>query len=79
MTKRISTTLGRKTFVRVSIFKGDGEFSAEPISAGGSGVISTMTKANGYVIVPENREGLDKGETVSVHVFGSVEGADYDV
>lgn len=79
MTKRISTMLGRKTFVRVSIFKRDGEFSAEPISAGGSGVISTMTKANGYVIVPENREGLDKGETVSVHVFGSVEGADYDV
>jgi len=79
MTKRISTTLGRKTFVRVSIFKRDGEFSAEPISAGGSGVISTMTKANGYVIVPENREGLDKGETVFVHVFGSVEGADCDV
>jgi len=75
-TKRISTTLGRKTFVRVSVFKRDEEFFAEPISARGSGMISTMTRANGYVIVPENREGLDNGETVSVHLFNSVEGAD---
>jgi molybdopterin molybdotransferase len=76
ITKRINTTLGRKTFVRVSIFKHAGEFSAAPISARGSSIISTMTKANGYVIVPENREGLDEGETVIVHLFDSVEGAD---
>jgi molybdenum cofactor synthesis domain-containing protein len=76
ITRRINTTLGRKTFVRVSVFKHDEEFFAEPISARGSGIISTMTKANGYVIVPENREGLEEGETVSVHLFGSVEGAD---
>jgi molybdopterin molybdotransferase len=76
ITRRISTMLGRKTFVRVCVFKHDGEFSAEPISARGSGMISTMTKANGYVIVPENREGLDEGEAVSVHLFDSVEGAD---
>lgn len=79
MTKRISTTLGRRTFVRVSVVKRDGAFFAEPISARGSGVISTMTKANGYVIVPENREGLEHGETVFVHLFDSVEGADEDV
>jgi molybdopterin molybdotransferase len=74
-TRRISTTLGRKTFVRVSVFKRDEEFFAEPISARGSGMISTMTRANGYVIVPENREGLEEGETVSVHLFSSIEGA----
>jgi len=76
ITKRISTTLGRKTYVRVSVSKRDEEFFAEPISARGSGMISTMTNANGYVIVPENREGLDEGETVSVHLFDSVEGDD---
>jgi molybdenum cofactor synthesis domain-containing protein len=74
--RRIGTMLGRKTFVRVSVFKRDEEFFAEPISARGSGMISTMTRANGYVIVPENREGLEEGETVSVHLFSSVEGAD---
>jgi len=32
-----------------------------------------MTKANGFVIVPENREGLAEGENVVVHLFGEVE------
>jgi molybdopterin molybdotransferase len=71
-TRKVSAALGRKTFVRVSVFKSKGEFLVEPISARGSGLISTMTKANGYTIVPENREGLEKGEMVSVHLFGNV-------
>ncbi|MEM2242434.1 MAG: molybdopterin molybdotransferase MoeA [Candidatus Bathyarchaeia archaeon] len=73
LTRRISTALGRKTFVRVRVFQCNGEFYAEPISARGSGVLSTMTKANGYVVVPENREGLEEGETVLVHLFDAVE------
>ncbi|MGB9778687.1 MAG: molybdopterin molybdenumtransferase MoeA, partial [Candidatus Bathyarchaeales archaeon] len=79
MTRRISTSLGRKTFVRVHVFQRNGEFFAEPISARGSGIISTMTKANGYVIVPENREGLEEGETVSVHLFDYVDLVDENV
>ena len=73
ITKRITTALGRKTFVRVHVFKGDGEYLAEPISTMGSGIISTMTRANGYVVVPENIEGLDEGEAVLVHLFDVVE------
>jgi len=49
------------------------------VSARGSGVISTMTRANGYVVVPENREGLEEGETVQVHLFDMLEGADESV
>jgi molybdopterin molybdotransferase len=78
-TKRVSTVLGRKTFVRVRVLQRFGEFFAEPISARGSGIISTMTKANGYVVVPENREGLEKGEAVSVYLFDNVEVVDGDV
>jgi molybdopterin molybdotransferase len=77
--KRLSTTLGRKTFVRVRVFQSDREFFAEPISTRGSGIISTMTKANGYVVVPENREGLEEGESVSVYLFDNVERVDGDV
>jgi molybdopterin molybdotransferase len=73
LTRRTSTALGRKTFVRVRVFQQNGEFFAEPISARGSGIISTLTRANGYVIVPENREGLEEGETVQVHLFDSLE------
>jgi molybdopterin molybdotransferase len=79
LTRRVNTSLGRKTFVRVHVFQSHGEFFAEPISARGSGIISTMTKANGYVIASENREGLEEGETVSVHIFDNVEVVDENV
>jgi molybdopterin molybdotransferase len=72
MTRRITTTLGRRNFVRVRAFKQNGELLAEPISARGSSMISTMTRANGYVVVPENREGLEEGESVSVQLFDSI-------
>jgi molybdopterin molybdotransferase len=71
--RRVATPLGRKTFVRVRVHEKNGEFSAEPVSARGSGSISTMTRGNGFVIVPENREGVTEGELVTVHLFGEVE------
>lgn len=73
LTKKVLTALGRRNFVRVRVSKENSEFLAEPISARGSGLISTMTRSNGYVIVPENREGLAQGETVLVHLFDNVE------
>jgi molybdopterin molybdotransferase len=79
LTRRVNTFLGRKTFVRVRVFQHHGEFFAEPISARGSGIISTMTKANGYVVAPENREGLEEGETVPVCMFDDVEVAEENV
>ena len=79
LTRRTTTALGRRTFVRVRVFQSGGEFYAEPVSARGSGIISTMTRANGYVVVPENREGLEEGETVQVHLFDTLEEADESV
>jgi molybdopterin molybdotransferase len=79
MIRKTTTALGRKTYVRVHVFHHDGKYSAEPISARGSGIISTMTKANGYVVVPEDREGLSEGETVTVALFNNVEWRDTNV
>ena len=73
MTRKITTALGRKNYVRVKVTQKNEEYQAEPISAKGSGNLSTMTKANGFVIVPENREGLKEGENVTVHLFGEVD------
>jgi molybdopterin molybdotransferase len=70
---RVTSALGRKTYVRVRVVNKNGEFAAEPISAKGSGSISTMTQSNGYLIVPENLEGIIEGETVMIHMFGTVE------
>jgi molybdopterin molybdotransferase len=73
MTRKVATALGRKTFVRVRVTQKNGEFLAEPVSARGSGSISTMTRGNGFVIVPENREGVTKGEIVTARLFGNLE------
>jgi molybdopterin molybdotransferase len=73
MTRKVATALGRKTFLRVKVTQKNNEFFAEPVSARGSGAISTMTRGNGFVIVPENREGITKNEKVTVHLFGTME------
>ncbi len=73
MARKVSSALGRKTYVRVLVKLRNGELVAEPVSAKGSGAISTMTQSNGYVIVAENREGVTEGETVMVSMFENVE------
>lgn len=73
MTKRITVTLGRKNIVRVRVLQQNDEFLAEPVSARGSGLISTMTESNGYFVTPENVEGIEEGEIVRVYLFDSLE------
>jgi molybdopterin molybdotransferase len=75
LAKRVTTALGRKNYVRVRVAQENGELTAMPVSAKGSGSISTMTQSNGYLIVDENREGVSEGENVTIHMFASVEAA----
>ena len=72
LTRRVSSVLGRRVFLRVYAFEREGEFFAEPIRVRGSSILSTMTKANGYVIIPENCEVLEEGEWVLVHLFDKI-------
>jgi molybdopterin molybdotransferase len=44
------------------------EYSAEPVF-GKSGMITTLTKAHGFIIIDLNKEGLEKGEPVLVHLY----------
>ena len=73
LTRKVPSALGRRVFLRVRVFEKDGGFLAEPVRVKGSGILSTMTEANGYVMIPENREGLDRGESVTVHLFDTIE------
>ena len=72
--KRVAGVLGRRVYLRVNVFLKEDDFFVEPISTKGSGLLTTMTKANGYVIIPEDREGIDEGETVVVHLFAPIGG-----
>jgi molybdopterin molybdotransferase len=73
LARKVSGVLGRKTYVRVLVKLVMGELLVEPVSTKGSSAISTMTKSNGYVVIPENREGLKEGEVVLVQMFDNIE------
>lgn len=72
LTRRVAGSLGRRVFLRVKVVEKNGEFFAKPIRVKGSSIITTMTKANGYVIIPEYKEGLKENELVTVHLFDLV-------
>ncbi|ADB57712.1 molybdopterin molybdotransferase MoeA [Archaeoglobus profundus] len=60
--RRIPSKAGVRTFARV-IYK-DG--FAEPLMTSGSGILTSMVRANGIVVVPEEKEGFEEGEEVNV-------------
>ncbi len=69
LTKNLPSTPGRTDFVRARLFQENGEWYAEPI-IGKSGLISTLVKSEGMIEIPSRSEGIRKGETVSVRLFG---------
>ena len=59
---------GRTVCQPVILHFDNGGYSAEPVF-GKSGLISTLTHADGYIIIDLNKEGLNKGDSVFVHLF----------
>ncbi|MEM4251031.1 MAG: hypothetical protein QW828_04295 [Candidatus Bathyarchaeia archaeon] len=55
--------------MRVKVSRSGGGYSAEPVRSTGSGVISSMVNANGFLVIPEHVEGVDEGEEVDVVLF----------
>ncbi|WP_424358122.1 gephyrin-like molybdotransferase Glp [Methanocella sp. MCL-LM] len=62
LTRKIPSEAGYRTYTRVSVEDG----KATPLRTKGAGILSSVSLADGYVIVPEDREGYDAGETVEV-------------
>ena len=66
--KNIASASGREDYIRVQLKNEDNELTASPI-LGKSGLISTLVKATGYIVIPENRLGLEAGEMVEVYLY----------
>jgi molybdopterin molybdotransferase len=66
LSRKIASEPGVRTFARVSLDMADGERVATPTRASGSGVLSSVALADGWVVVPEGTEGYDEGATVDV-------------
>ena len=71
-TKKIASTIGRTDFVRVRVFRTGSKFYAEPIRVSGSGILSSMTKSDGFVVIAENKEGVAEGEQVVVTEYSEL-------
>jgi len=68
MTRRAPSAEGREDHVRVWLEERDGMLWATP-QLGKSGIITTMTRADGLVVVPPDRAGLEQGAEVDVELF----------
>ena len=70
LTRRVATPINTRSFVRVRVYRGgDGLIYVEPLALTGSGVLTTLVKGNGILVVPENREGFDEGDEVEVELI----------
>jgi molybdopterin biosynthesis enzyme len=68
---RMFSAKGRKTFVMVTLKEGKSDkLLAEPVFTGDSGAITTLAKADGFVVVPENVQFIDFDQEVTVHLLG---------
>lgn len=67
LAKRIISSLKYSEYIRVSLGEINGKLSASPL-ARGAGVITSFTKADGVLIVPQNCEGIEAGEEIEVRL-----------
>ena len=65
LTRKITSCIGRTDFVRVRV-TGQG---VDPVRVSGAGILSSMTRSDGIVVVAKNKEGYDKEETVEVELY----------
>jgi len=65
LSRKLSSVVGRVDYARVCICGTD----AEPLAIGGASVLSSVTRADGFVIVPANSEGYPEGAEVEVFLY----------
>jgi molybdopterin molybdotransferase len=65
LARKIASVVGRLDYVRVKI----SDNQVEPLSTSGAAILSSTTRADGFVLVPADSEGFGSGATVEVHLY----------
>ncbi len=68
MTRKLVSPAGDDDFVRVVAGRVGNKLLAAPLSRG-AGVITSLVRADGLVLVPSGSQGLEAGETVKVRLY----------
>jgi molybdopterin molybdotransferase len=66
LTRKISSPIGRLDYTRVKIVDG----MIEPLAIGGASVLSSTTRADGFVTVGQDSEGFPAGAEVQAWLYG---------
>ena len=66
LTRKLSSPIGRLDYARVRFENG----RVEPLSVSGAAVLSSTTRADGFVIVDDDSEGFPPGADVDVWLYG---------
>ncbi|MCI0463424.1 MAG: molybdopterin biosynthesis protein [Gemmataceae bacterium] len=66
---RVNSERGRTEYLLVNLVAEEEELVAYPMGKG-SGSVTTFSRADGFVIIPRQREYLEAGEPVQVHLLG---------
>jgi molybdopterin molybdotransferase len=67
LAEKLVSTLGRVDYARVRIVNG----RVIPLSTSGASILSSATRADGFVLVPAAKEGFPMGAIVTVHLYDS--------
>ena len=65
---------GRRVYARVVVYRENGEYRARLTGNQSSGVLTSMARANGLAICPDDRSRLESGETATVQMLDWPEG-----
>jgi molybdopterin molybdotransferase len=65
----IANTDGRRLFARVIVSKHSGRYHASLTGPQGSGILTSLVKANGLAIIPESSKGVKAGDKVEVQML----------
>ncbi len=73
ITRRLANEVGFRSFYRVKVcYSDDGRYYVEPLRLTGSGILSTLIRGNGILVIPENIEGVEAGEEVKVLIVNPI-------
>ncbi|HUW45675.1 MAG TPA: gephyrin-like molybdotransferase Glp, partial [Dehalococcoidia bacterium] len=65
----VVNTDGRRLFARVSVTKRGGQYHASVTGPQGSGILTSMARANGLAVIPESSRGVKAGDMVEVQML----------
>jgi molybdopterin molybdotransferase len=65
LARKIASAIGRVDYLRVRLVEG----RVEPLAVGGASQLSSTTRADGFVVIPQDSEGYPPGSEIEVHLY----------